>query len=156
MRIRRKLAGLVAAGAAVALVLGACADGDDAETSRGFEDCLENPDECNSGERADVYSLGAMLFELLAGRPPFPGDQPEAVARAVLQDRAPSLRRLMPQVPAAVSHLVQRMLAKQPLRRPSTAELLDALVKLEVEYFDEWQAAFDESYVLQRPPRAAG
>jgi peptide/nickel transport system substrate-binding protein len=62
MRIRKRLAGLAAAGAAVALVLGACAsDGDEAESNPGFEDCLENPDTCNSGERQDG---GTMIWTL--------------------------------------------------------------------------------------------
>ncbi|QSB13901.1 ABC transporter family substrate-binding protein [Natronosporangium hydrolyticum] len=56
MRIRRRLAGTVAAGAAMALVLSACAtDGDDEGSgpSRGFEDCLDDPDNCNAGDREE-------------------------------------------------------------------------------------------------------
>jgi peptide/nickel transport system substrate-binding protein len=50
--MRRKLASLVAACAAVALVLTACGDsGGETEASSGFEDCFENPNTCNSGER---------------------------------------------------------------------------------------------------------
>jgi peptide/nickel transport system substrate-binding protein len=57
MRIRNRLAGFAAVGAAAALVLalGACGggDGDEAERSRGFEDCAENANTCNGGDREE-------------------------------------------------------------------------------------------------------
>jgi peptide/nickel transport system substrate-binding protein len=53
MRIRKRLAGLLAVGAAAALVLSACGTGgDESDVSRGFDDCLEDPNNCNGGERA--------------------------------------------------------------------------------------------------------
>jgi peptide/nickel transport system substrate-binding protein len=65
MRRRNRLAGLAAAGAAVALVLGACAADEDGEggedASQGFEDCLEDPNECNGGERG---SGGEIIWSL--------------------------------------------------------------------------------------------
>lgn len=64
MRIRTKLAGLAAAGAAVALVLSGCGSGggDGSPTqNRGFKDCLANPNTCNSGERQEG---GEMIWTL--------------------------------------------------------------------------------------------
>jgi len=62
---------------------------------------------------SDVYSLGFVLYELLAGVPPFPHDHP--FARVF--EPAPDLRRLVPTVPAALSGLIMRCLETDPLKR---------------------------------------
>lgn len=71
--------------------------------------------------QADVYSLGATLFHMLAGGPPFPADNLPALARAVANDAPPALDRVAPDVGAAVSALVERCLAKAPADRPPDA-----------------------------------
>jgi serine/threonine-protein kinase len=88
--------------------------------------------------RSDLYSLGAVLFEMLSGRVPFEANTLAELATRHKQDRPPGLRRLAPHVPAGVSRLVGQMLAKEPLRRPQTAsELVERLVTLEVETFGQ-------------------
>jgi serine/threonine-protein kinase len=88
--------------------------------------------------RSDIYSLGVVLFEMLAGRPPLEAESLAGWASAHRQARPPELRRLAPQVPPAVSRLVSQMLAKHPLRRPqSPAELVDRLAALEIATFAE-------------------
>ncbi len=88
--------------------------------------------------RSDMYSLGATLFELLAGRPPFVGRTAADLARQHLTSVPPDLRRLVPQLPSEVSRLVEELLAKQPLRRPHSArELVERLVALEVLTFGD-------------------
>ena len=73
------------------------------------------------GAASDVYSLGVVLFEMLAGRVPY-GD-PSSVLRAAqhVKDPLPSIRALRPALPEAIEVIVQRALAKQPQDRYATA-----------------------------------
>jgi len=68
--------------------------------------------------RADVYALGVLLFELLAGKPPFDSDKPTAVLAMHMQHEPPSLRELVPTAPRALCAFVSAMLAKDPEARP--------------------------------------
>ena len=67
--------------------------------------------------RTDVFSLGVMLWELLAGRRPFEGTNTVAVIDALLHAEPPSLTRLNPAVPRELDALVRKMLAKDRERR---------------------------------------
>lgn len=90
---------------------------------------------------SDVYSLGIMLFELLTANRPFRDDNPTDLSAAHLVREIPSPRSIVPQIPARVVRLIRQMLAKDPLRRPSTQHLIDWLTDLEVETFSERSAA---------------
>ena len=88
--------------------------------------------------RSDIYSLGVVLFEMLAGRVPFLGEDLAELAVEHRQSAPPDLRRLAPHVPREVALLVRQMMAKNPLRRPQTPrELIERLVRLEIGAFSE-------------------
>lgn len=88
--------------------------------------------------RSDIYSLGAVLFEMLSGRAPFAGQDLAEVATQHRQARPPDLQRLVPYLPHEVAQLVRQMLAKDPLRRPQTPrELAERLADLEIATFSE-------------------
>lgn len=75
----------------------------------------------------DIYALGVMGFELLAGRPPFEADSVENLMRMHICDRPPDLLELRPDVPIALADLIDSCLAKAPGDRPGVDQVLWAL-----------------------------
>ncbi|MBX7194193.1 MAG: serine/threonine protein kinase [Sandaracinaceae bacterium] len=74
--------------------------------------------------RADVFSLGAVLWEAVALRPLFPHGDPGAAMRAIREGRVPPLRDACPDVPLELDVLVAQALAVEPSRRFSTARAM--------------------------------
>ena len=78
--------------------------------------------------RADLYALGVVAYEALAGSHPFGARSPQALVAAHLSETPPPLGERRPELPPAVSGLVMQLLAKDPAARPQTAgDVLRAL-----------------------------
>jgi hypothetical protein len=76
-----------------------------------------SPEQARGGApdaRSDLYSLGAMLYEMVGGRPPFVADNPMAVLAAHLHETPAPLRDLCPEVSPGFAAVVERALAKRP------------------------------------------
>lgn len=79
-------------------------------------------------QRADLYSAGVVLYEMLTGRTPFRADSPTATIHRILHEEPAVARRLRPDVDPALSDLALRLMAKQPADRFATAsDVLTAL-----------------------------
>lgn len=81
--------------------------------------------------RADIYSLGALMYALLTGRPPFAGSTALETASLILQSDPRPPRGYNPSIPEPLEDVVLKMLAKEPAQRyQSAGDLLDELEKL--------------------------
>jgi tetratricopeptide (TPR) repeat protein len=78
--------------------------------------------------RADVFALGAVLFECLTGAPPFEGDDLAPLLAKILFEEAPRASARRPEIPAALDALIAAMLAKDPAARPSDGAALLAAI----------------------------
>jgi serine/threonine-protein kinase len=88
--------------------------------------------------RSDIYSLGVVFYEMLAGRRPFEAEDMSDLASQHLRSTPPDLKELAPHLSGDVMRLVRRMIAKDPSRRPQTPEeLIAELMRLEIETFTE-------------------
>lgn len=94
-----------------------------------------SPEQCRSAasvdDKSDVYALGVVLYEMLAGRPPFLAEQMVQFLAQHLFEAPPPLGPLAPHVPAKVAELVHRMLAKEKDVRPAMIEASQLLEKLQ-------------------------
>ena len=82
-----------------------------------------SPEQCSGGHvdmRSDIYSLGIIAYQMLAGEPPFAG-KTSAVMRAHREQSPPHLRERAAKIPKRVAGVVMSALAKNPAERPPTA-----------------------------------
>jgi hypothetical protein len=92
-----------------------------------------SPEQSSGSEitsRADLYSLGIVLYEMLSGELPFTADTPLAVLLKHMNDDPPSILLRTPDMPAAVDNVLKKVLAKEPAKRyPSGAALVQAFTE---------------------------
>jgi hypothetical protein len=79
---------------------------------------------------SDVFSLGVVLYELATGRHPFAADSAPETMSAILSETPPDPSRLNPEIPSNFDGLIRRMLHKDPLLRPTAAEIGAALASV--------------------------
>jgi serine/threonine-protein kinase len=77
--------------------------------------------EKNLDARSDVYSLGCVLYELLAGEPPYTGRTAQAIMAKRLADPVPAVRRLRATIPAGLEEALMKALARAPADRFASA-----------------------------------
>jgi eukaryotic-like serine/threonine-protein kinase len=96
-----------------------------------------SPEQINGDDvdgRADLYSVGCVLYEMLAGRRPFVAEMPEAMMLQHLNDQPPPLQSLRQGLPAELCTLVSELMAKDVLARPEAAsEVVTRLAEVRAE-----------------------
>jgi len=86
--------------------------------------------DCDLGQPSDLYAVGLILFECLAGRPPFQEDSAGLILLQHITAKVPRLRGLNPDLPRAIDDLIQHLLRKDPRDRYQSAQA--ALADLEL------------------------
>ncbi len=79
--------------------------------------------------RSDLYGLGLLIYEMLAGKPPFDAENPWAVLRQQIEDQPMPLGEIRPDVPAWLSAVISRAVAKDPAKRFQTPAGMQAALK---------------------------
>ncbi len=97
-----------------------------------------SPEQCEGAGRvdakSDVYSLGIMMFEMLAGKLPFDADGPGKILGLHMFAPPPLLKEAAPEVPEELAALVQRLLVKDREQRPSMPDVVAKLTTLADQY----------------------
>jgi eukaryotic-like serine/threonine-protein kinase len=107
--------------------------------------------------RADLFSLGSVLYELCTGRPAFRAATTAAVIKRVCDEAPRPIREVNPEVPEALCRVIERLHAKRPADRPASAtEVADLLARLLAALNGGRSLPEDETAVLQGPARQAG
>jgi serine/threonine protein kinase len=91
-----------------------------------------SPEQAEGGEvdhRTDLYALGVVLYQILAGRAPFHSTTPHATLHAVIYEPPPPVRQLRPSLSPAIESVVMRSISKQPASRYQSGSAMVAALK---------------------------
>jgi tetratricopeptide (TPR) repeat protein len=108
--------------------------------------------------RSDLYSLGAVLYEMVTGRQPFPGEDPVKVIFGHIHDHPISPTKRDPKVPQPLADCIMRLLEKDPANRyQSASDLLEVLRGIAESSLRGAPATYHEpSEIVPKPPLAVG
>jgi len=107
--------------------------------------------------RSDLYSLGAVLYEAVTGKPPFPGEDPVKIIFSHIHDYPVSPDRLNPKIPHALAECIMKLLEKDPTKRyQSAADLLKVLRDIAEESLKEAVPPTQKPILIVPSPRPAG
>ncbi len=129
-------------------------------TFAGFSPTMGTPDYMapeqvkgqRGDERTDIYSLGAMLYEMLTGKAPFEGDNPYTIMNARLVSDPLALRKLNPKLSPQIEEIVLHAMARKPDDRYASA----AEMKQELDNFEKVQLTGRHERLKQAKPMEAG
>ena len=103
-------------------------------------------------QRSDLYSLGAVLYEAVTGKPPFAGEDPVKIIFGHIHDYPASPIRLNPKMPQGLSDCIMKLLEKEPSRRyQSAADLLQALRSVAEDFLREAYLPAHKPVVVPSP-----
>jgi serine/threonine protein kinase len=87
--------------------------------------------------RADLFSLGSVLYTMASGRPPFRAATPLAVLKRVAEDTPRPIRQIIPEVPEWLCDIISRLHAKDPARRIQSASEVATLLEQHLSHIQQ-------------------
>ncbi len=101
-------------------------------------------------QRSDIYSLGVTAYHILAGTPPFDGENALAIALQHVNEKPISLELLRPDIPKELCDIIERMMCKKQEDRPrDAAQLLKELRKVKIDVDDDWEMIIEKLSVTE-------